>query len=267
MGNPSLSLPDQILEAPFRCAKVATFWSSVALGTLVFGSSTIIGSVFFLGTPNRRPLHFIGVKWAKSILAMNPWWSFTIKGKDNLPKEGEPVVYVCNHVSQTDILAVFSIGMDFRWLSKESVFKVPILGWAMSAVGYVPVVRGDRSSHRKAMEMSKQHLARGTPMVFFPEGTRSRDGRIKPFKIGAFSLARSAGVPIVPITLVGTERLLPKGSLVPGDADVTVAIHPALNWLDGESADSMMQRTFEFMNSVLPRNMQHAEHQPPEAGV
>lgn len=227
----------------------------------MFGSSTIIASIFFVGNPNRKALHFIGVKWAKSILAMNPWWSFKITGRENLPREGEPVVYVCNHVSQTDILAVFSIGMDFRWLSKKSVFKIPILGWAMSAVGYVPVVRGDHSSHRRAMEMSKQHLARGTPMVFFPEGTRSCDGRIKTFKIGAFSLARAAGVPIVPITLVGTERLLPKRSVVPGEANVTVVIHPALNWRDGESAESMKQRTFDFMSSVLPRNMQHVKQQ------
>jgi 1-acyl-sn-glycerol-3-phosphate acyltransferase len=267
MGNQRLSLSDQILAAPLRCVKGATLWSSVALGTAIFGSTTLLTSVFFIGKSNRRPLHFIGVKWAKSILTLNPWWSFTICGKENLPQDGQPVVFVSNHLSQTDILAVYSIGMDFRWLSKESVFKVPILGWAMSAVGYVPVSRGDRASHRRAMQLSKAHLARGTPMLFFPEGTRSPDGRIQPFKIGAFSLAKAANVPIVPITLVGTESLLPKGSFVPGFADVTITVHPALNWLDGEDATSMMNRTFACMNDALPPQMRFAEKRSQEIEV
>ena len=138
-----------------------------------------------------------------------------------------------------DILALFIVSTRFRWLSKASLFKIPLFGWAMSAVGYVPVLRGSKRSTERCMRISARHLKKGTPMVFFPEGTRSKTGELGQFKNGAFRLAVSLGIPIVPITINGCAELLPKGSLLPKVASVTIHIHECIS-PKNLSADELM---------------------------
>lgn len=248
--------PD-VTDAVSKFGRTAMFASSVALSTIIFGSGAIISWPIARMTRQQKKLHKWGIVWARSVIAANPHWKFMVRGEHLLPKPGQPVVYVANHVSQTDILAAFSVGMDFRWLSKASVFRVPFLGWAMKAIGYVPIDRGNKNSHKQAMARSVENLNAGIPMFFFPEGTRSPDGRLRKFRPGAFALALEASAPIVPITLEGTERLLPKGALTPGDAEVTVTIHPAIHAQPGEDAHSFAERTFNFFNSVLPEHMRY----------
>lgn len=223
------------------------FWSSIFFATLVLLLRPLAAFV----DPERHFLHRIAVSWARTIVWFNPWWKFRIRGKDRIPPDDVPVVFVANHQSQSDIIAIFMMGAQFRWLSKDSVFRIPFIGWAMRAIGYVAVRRGDKSSHFQCMEDSKAHLRRGTSMVFFPEGTRSRDGTLAPFKMGAFKLASEAGVPVVPITLVGTHRLLPKGSWYPRGAEVDVVVH---DWIEsrGLSADELASRARKAVAGALP---------------
>jgi 1-acyl-sn-glycerol-3-phosphate acyltransferase len=102
----------------------------------------------------------------------------------------------------------------FKWVSKSSVFRVPFLGWNMTLNGYVPITRGAADSVRRMLTRCKELLAQGSPVLFFPEGTRSADGKLQIFRDGAFRLAKSAGVPVIPVALTGTHETLPKHGLV-----------------------------------------------------
>ena len=224
---------------------------TVALSTVLFANLVLISYVFvFPFDKQRHSLHRIGVVWAKTIVLLNPWWKFEFEGVENIPRNGEAVVYVANHLSQTDILAMYILGIRFRWLSKEEIFKIPLMGWAMSAIGYVPVRRGNKSSHAECMEHSKKHLLAGTPMVFFPEGTRSTDGVMASFKVGAFKLAHEARVPVVPVTISGSDRLLPKGSLRPRPARVKIIIHPRVS--SDKSINDLLNKARDVVAQELP---------------
>lgn len=201
--------------------------------------------------PRRHLLHSWAIVWAKGIVSCNPWWKFRIMGKENIPAKNRAVMFVSNHQSQTDILALYLSGTQFRWLSKDTIFKFPVLGWAMRCIGYVPVTRGDKGSHARCMEESRQHLANGTSMVFFPEGTRSKDGTLGVFKSGAFKLAAQTGTDIVPITIMGSDFLLPKHSLKPRRASVDILFHAPIA-VKGKSADELMVLARDVIASGLP---------------
>ena len=226
-------------------------WTIISLLTIFFATLVVVCSPVAVVLDKRRNmLHRIATAWAKSIAFSNPWWSFVIEGIENLPADDTPVVYVANHQSQADIISVYLLSKQFRWLAKDSLFKVPFLGWAMAAAGYVPVKRGDRRSHIDCMRRSFEHLSAGTSMLFFPEGTRSHDSRLLPFKVGAFRLAMEAGVPVVPLTLQGASDLLPKGSLIPSNAEVKITVHPQIS-CSGVTETELMQQCRNVIESGL----------------
>lgn len=218
----------------------------------IFYSSTIIILFPFVYPfdKQRHSLHKLASLWAISIGRFNPWWKFDIRGKENLAAKGEVVIYVANHQSQADILALFMLSTRFRWLSKASLFKIPIFGWGMTAVGYVPVDRSSKSSGEKSIKLSARHLKNGTPMLLFPEGTRSKTGAIGEFKMGAFRLAKSLNIAIVPITVDGCADMLPKGSIWPRVNKVTITVHPKID-SKNLTASELMLKAKEVISSKL----------------
>lgn len=201
---------------------MAPMW--VLLSTLywVFLATTCVAlffvalAIFILTFPfdrNGKVLHLFSCFWAQLYFYVNPQWRLRVHGRDRLPWNG-PAVIVSNHLSLADVLVLFGLYRPFKWVSKASVFKVPFLGWNMHLNRYVALVRGDAASIRKMMADCERWLDRGVPVLLFPEGTRSPDGQVKNFKDGAFRLAVSKKVPIIPITIAGTEKMLPKHSLV-----------------------------------------------------
>ena len=146
------------------------------------------------------------------------------------------MVIVANHESMSDIWAMYYLGVQFRWLSKAEVFRMPVVGHVMKYADYVPVERGNKNSHLNAMKLSADRLDEGLCMFFFPEGTRSKDGKIKDFKNGAFRLARDTNTAVLPIAIHGAGDLMRKGSLVPNPAHVKVKILPPIPGPD-ESTD------------------------------
>ena len=232
-------------------------WTIVPLLTVFFATLTVLMTPLAMAIDKRRNLlHKIASAWARSIAKCNPWWTFEVVGLENLPPDGMPVVYVANHQSQADILTVFLLNRQFRWLAKDSLFKIPFLGWAMSAAGYVSVKRGDKRSHIACFRKSREHLENGTSMLFFPEGTRSRDGSLQTFKSGAFRLAHDMNCPIVPITLEGANELLPKGSIVPAVATVRMTIHPLIP-STGITEDELMSSARASIASALTLKTKH----------
>jgi 1-acyl-sn-glycerol-3-phosphate acyltransferase len=161
----------------------------------------------------RVALQLFSCFWASFYVYANPLWRARIRGRERLPWRGAAVI-VANHLSLVDILVLYGLYRPFKWVSKAEVFKVPAVGWNMVLNDYVRLTRGDRESIRAMMEHCRRHLAQGSPLLIFPEGTRSRDGKLQAFKDGAFKLAREAKVPVIPIAIRGTYETLPKNGIV-----------------------------------------------------
>src|SRR5262249_17806009 len=142
-----------------------------------------------------------------------------------------PCIYVSNHQSMVDILAVFAIRLPFLWVSKVENFYVPFLGWNMWLNGYVPLKRGYLPSIMRMVRTCQRKLADGESLFVFPEGTRSPTGDLIRFYPGAFRLAVRNGIPIVPVVVEGTRDILPKGRFFIRPRLVTMRIldpmHPA----------------------------------------
>lgn len=149
--------------------------------------------------------------WSDAVTALNPYWKVTVSGLENIdPKK----IYVVasNHQSLADIVLMYKTKMQFKWVAKASLFKIPVLGWNMRLARHISLHRGDFSSIKKAYREASEWLHRGISVVFFPEGTRSDNQKIGEFQNGAFKLAIKEKVPILPILIEGTKDAIPKGS-------------------------------------------------------
>ena len=142
-----------------------------------------------------------------------------------LLKSETPYIFAANHLSQFDIFAMQGyLGVDFRWLAKKELFEIPVFGPAMRMAGYIPVDRSKGRQALKSLNEAAERIAAGTSVIIFPEGTRSSDGKLHPFKSGAMVLAIKAGVPIVPVAIKGTYEILPKGKYFAKPGEVNIMI-------------------------------------------
>ncbi len=181
----------------------------VVLTTIFWGIIAIIIS-FFTRTGN--PVHNIARIWAKGILFASQI-KVNVKGLKNIDPS-RSYVYMSNHQSNFDIPVLLAhLPVQFRWLAKAELFKIPLFGRAMRGAGYVEIDRFNQESAFRSIAEAAGKIKNGVSVMIFPEGTRSRDGRIRPFKKGGFILAVDAGVPIVPIILQGTWDIMEKSSL------------------------------------------------------
>ena len=159
-----------------------------------------------------RVLHWFTCLWGSMYIWIMPAWSVTIYGREKIPRKGSRVV-VSNHQSQLDILVCFTLFFHYKWVSKVEMFKVPFIGWNMTLNRYIRLTRGDRESVSRMLADAEKTLENGSSVFLFPEGTRSADGQVKPFKPGAFHLAQKTRRPILPIAISGTTHALPKKSM------------------------------------------------------
>lgn len=154
---------------------------------------------------------------------LTPMWKFRTSGE--LPRDKRrPYVVVANHESFVDILLISHLPIEMKWLSKETFFKFPLIGWMMRMAGDVRVVRGDRASGAAAMKSCHDRLKKRVSVMIFPEGTRSADGSLGQFKDGAFRLAIEAGAPILPLVVHGTRTALRKHDWRLGDSRAEVRV-------------------------------------------
>jgi 1-acyl-sn-glycerol-3-phosphate acyltransferase len=185
-------------------------WGYMALSIPIFFLGAL--AIWLLTAPFDTRLwllHRYSCLWAAHYVWASPFWFVKVFNRDRVEQD-PPYIIVSNHQSLGDILALFALHRHFKWISKAAVFKVPFLGWNMRLNDYVPIVRGNSKSIEKMMAHCRRHLDKGSSILMFPEGTRSMDGRMQPFKLGAFTLAVEAGVPVLPIVVEGTHDALPK---------------------------------------------------------
>ena len=185
-------------------------WFSIAFGTMLMYFTVL--PIFIITMPfdrKRRFGHWYATIWGRGILKLNNRWSTEVHHQERIPR-GKPLVIVSNHQGMGDIMMAFCMDLHFKWISKAANFYVPCMGWFMYHAGYIPLRRGDKSSILKCMARARWYLDRGVSVLFFPEGTRSKDGEVQAFKAGAFKLALEAGVDILPLGIAGTANALPK---------------------------------------------------------
>lgn len=172
------------------------------------------------------------------------------EGLDLIPTEG-PVIYMGNHQGNFDIHALCAtIPRRFSWLAKEELFRVPVFGGAMRRAGYIPLNRSDGRKALKSIIQAAARISSGTSVVIFPEGTRTPDGALLPFKRGAFILAAKAGVPIVPFTINGSMAVNPRNRLELYPGTIRVTFSPPIASA-GEKEDVLLERVREAIAARL----------------
>ena len=182
-----------------------TFWFIVSIIVLI---------VTYPFDKSRRWVHECSRIICALLYDLFPMANRTIDGVENIDKK-KPYVMVLNHNSGFDIFSAYKIPLNFRWVSKREVFWVPFMGPLLSIHGDIPIERGNpKKAMAKVSRLGKLWLKRGATVAIFPEGTRSKDGEIHNFKMGAFSLAKEAGVEILPVVMTGTNNAFRKGWLV-----------------------------------------------------
>ena len=190
--------------------------------TFLISLSAMISTFF---DPSGRLYHRHARLWSRVGLGM-AGISLEMSGADKVPAD-TPVIFMSNHQGNFDILALFlALPHRFSWIAKEELFRIPVFGQSMARAGYVPLNRaGDGRQALKSIEAAAAIIRNGQSVVIFPEGSRTFDGRLLPFKKGGFLLAGKAGVPIVPVTINGSMRINPKTRLElhPGTIRVRIA--------------------------------------------
>jgi 1-acyl-sn-glycerol-3-phosphate acyltransferase len=190
------------------------FWAFLVVSSaLLFPVALVVWAVTAPFDRRLRVQHAFTCFWASLYSWLNPLWRVRVEGREHI-RPNRTYVMVANHQSFLDILILFRLFRHFKWVSKAEMFRIPAIGWNMRLNRYVRLQRGQADSITRMMAACEAHLADGSSIMIFPEGTRSPDGRLKAFKHGAFTLAQRARVPLLPIVVEGTANALPKHGFV-----------------------------------------------------
>lgn len=196
--------------------------TSVALGIYTyaefFGCAVVIlpamgvARLLYRNDPTRRVPGRWMRRFGRLTSGLTPVWRFSVDGEPPADILHRGYVVIANHESTADPFLLSWLPWDMRWVAKEELFRLPLIGWLMRLGGDIPLRRGARDSVSEMMVECRRTLALGMPVMMFPEGTRSPDGELLPFKDGAFELAIASQVPVLPVALAGTKHCRPKGS-------------------------------------------------------
>ncbi len=201
-------------------------WTGCGLSTAFWATVSLLCS---LVSGTGRLQHFCMRQWSKD----NLWLSrarVEIEGLENVSRD-HPQIFVANHSGLHDILALAaSLPVEFRWVAKKSLFKTPFMGWHMHRSGYIPIDRDNPREAAKSIIDAADIIRCGVNAIAFPEGTRSRSGELGAFHSGAFALALRARVPLVPIALEGSYRvIMPKTLQVNPGTIIRIKIGPPVD--------------------------------------
>jgi len=215
----------------------------------------LIGMAF--NNKQRRASDFVVQWWARATMFFFGA-SVSVEGQENLPPAGEPVMYTPNHCSFLDIFVLSGyMPRRFKYVSKIEILRIPLIGWAMGFAKHIAISRMDRASQLKTLKDAIETLKEGNSLVTFPEGTRSKDGRLSDFKKGPFTMASRAGVRIVPISVVGTHLFQPPGAFLPFaiPRGIRIIIHPALDSPKEKMEGEALEATRKAIIGGLPPSM------------
>lgn len=201
---------------------------------------------------NQRLLHGFVCRACHGFLHLNPFWRVRVEGRERIPRGA--AVLVANHQSLTDILATMGLFRPFKYVSKASLFALPLVGWAMRLLHYVRLERGRPHSTRRMLDDCRTWLRRGVAVLMFPEGTYASTEALLHFKPGAFLVAIEEGVPVVPVLVSGTRALMEgDGPWLAPRAEVTVRVLEPFRVPPGKDAAQVAAETRALFARELHR--------------
>jgi 1-acyl-sn-glycerol-3-phosphate acyltransferase len=244
-------------------AKLYTIWcwTGCALSTAFWGTVSIFGSLF---SSSGRLQHYCMRRWSRD----NLWLSrahVEIEGLENIDYK-QPIIFIANHSGLHDILSLAAyLPIQFRWVAKKSLFRVPFMGWHMRRSGYIAIDRENPREAAKSIMKAANEIRNGVSAIAFPEGTRSHTGSLGKFHSGAFALALRTGVPLVPITLEGSYRvIMPKTLRVNPGVVIRIKIDKPINLSSYTRGEK--RRLMEDVSGIMSRNLEElrSRRQPDE---
>ena len=233
----------RVLYPIYRWLVYAPF---LVLSTVILGALAVLLTLL---TNPRLAGQVAAVTWARLNAFVTPM-PVTVLGRENIDLK-QSYVIVANHQSLFDIFVVYGwLDIDFRWVIKKELRKVPVLGYCCEVLEHVFVDRTNTEAAVASLNAAKERLVDGTSILFFPEGTRSKTGDLLPFKKGAFRMGQDLQLPILPVSIVGTRKVLPSGTttLYPGRAKLV--IHPPIS-TDGATLLSLSKQSRKLIASAL----------------
>lgn len=209
-----------VLNILYQPYKWLVFLPLLVINTVFFG---LLAFVLASLVNQRIGSYWGGVVWSRVNSFLTPMF-VSVKGKENIIPNTSYVV-IANHQSYYDIFLIYGwLGLDIKWLMKQELRKIPFLGFASAKVGHIFIDRSNNKKALQSLEEAKKRLIKGASVVIFPEGTRNNTGEMRPFKRGAFKIAYDLKLPILPVTVIGTNKILPNNSLnlLPGKAKIII---------------------------------------------
>lgn len=223
----------------------------VALATLAGALGAII--LARLISPRAGSM-YMAVPWCRLVAALVPV-RVSVEGRENI-EPGRSYIVVSNHQSQFDIPVIYGFsGLDLCWVMKAELKRVPLIAQGCRAIGHVFVDRSEPDQARAEINRLAQRLQEGTGILFFAEGTRSRTGKLLPFKKGAFRVAIDRQLPVLPVTVIGTSDILPPASLRvrPGRARLIIHTPISTAGLDAEDINCLRARVYAIIDHALKK--------------
>ena len=224
----------------------------IILVTLFFAPFAIFASFI---SKNENVPHIIGRIWSKSILIASNVKVF-IKGQCNIDPS-RSYIYMANHLSNFDIPVLMAyLPVQFRWLAKAELFKIPLFGYAMKRAGYISIDRSNRESAINSLNRAAKIIKNGVSVVIFPEGTRSRYHRLQSFKKGGFVMAIDSQIPIIPVIIHGTWSIMSKNKIQirPGNVILEVKKPVETSCYTRETRNDLMEKIRNIIQKSYDRD-------------
>lgn len=222
------------------------FWMVISVLSLVLGVAALILAAV---RRNGDGPHRIASLWSRLLCRLNGI-PVEIIGLENVQRD-RAQIFVANHQGYFDIFALSGyLPVQIRWMAKASLFRIPFVGWSMKAAGYIPVQRDNKKKAFQSFLDTIEKIKAGCSVVLFPEGTRSENGIIGPFKKGGHLLAARSGAPMVPVTILGTGAIIRKGSAVIRPGAVRIIISPPVD-MERRGPDGVEQALVGIRETII----------------
>jgi len=221
----------------------------IALNTAVASTTCMLAAYF---DPQGGGVDSISAFWARLNLALSGV-SISVSGDELIDKD-QPYIVMANHQSYYDVFALIGyLPLPLRWVMKMELREIPIFGIACEKVGHIYIDRGNSEKAQKSLKAAGEKIRAGSSVTFFPEGTRSPDGKLQRFKKGGFIMALEAGMPILPVTVVGGRKILPRKSLriLPGNMKIIIHEPIPVDKYTYETKEKLIERVREVIGKDL----------------
>jgi len=227
-----------------------SYWIALVVFTILFSIVALFASFI---DPNGNSAHEVARWWGKTLL-MFSGVKVRLIGATEAIVPGQPYIFMANHQSAFDIFTLLAgLPVPFRWVAKEELFKIPIFGPSMRRAGYIPINRANPRDAVRSLNKAAQRIREGISVVVFPEGTRSEDGKLLPFKGGGFVLAIKSSVPIIPTAIHGTFEVKPRGSFWVHPRTVYIHFAPPIETKGYRTRDKdvLKEQVFQALSALL----------------